>query len=79
MFEESEAEQSRRITELQARARAEATRRAMLDLLRDGPRSSAGLRAKLGGDASITVVNYHLAVLLNDRAVVREGDLYRLA
>lgn len=79
MFDESDAEQERRVTEAQARARAEATRSAMLEVLREGPMSRADLRARLGEDAPVSVVNYHLAVLVNDREIVNEEGVYRLA
>jgi predicted transcriptional regulator len=78
MFEKSEG-QERRIRESQARARAEHTRRTILDLLRGGPMSRTDLQAKLAGNASLAVVNYHLGVLLDAREIVREGGLYRLA
>lgn len=79
VLRESDDGRERRITESQARARAEETRRAILDLLRDGPMSSMDLRAKLPTDASISLVNYHLTVLVNAREVVSKDGLYRLA
>jgi DNA-binding transcriptional ArsR family regulator len=79
MFEKNEGGRSRRIAETQARARAEGTRRAMLDLLREGPMSGVDLRARLAEDAPISVVNYHLAVLESDREIVSENGIYRLA
>jgi predicted transcriptional regulator len=79
MFEESDAGHRRRDREARARAKAEATRRALLDLLREGPMSGRELRTRLAADASVSVVNYHLAVLVSDREVVAEDGLYRLA
>jgi len=79
MFEEKDEGRERRIREARARTRAEETRRAMLELLRDGPLSSAEMRAKLAEDATLSVVNYHLSVLVSGGEVVNEGDLYRLA
>jgi len=78
MFEESDAGRQRRIAESRARARAEGTRRALLHLLRGGPLSSVDLRAGLAGDAPISVVNYHLAVLVDGKEIVNENGLYRL-
>ena len=78
MFEESE-ERERRIKEAQARARAERTRRSLLELLGDGPLSRNDLRARLAEEATLAVVNYHLTVLLDARQIVSEDGLYRLA
>jgi predicted transcriptional regulator len=78
MFEESDEGQQRRTAESEARARAESTRRSMIALLRDGPMNSIDLRAKLATDASISVVNYHLAVLVDGEEIVNEEGLYRL-
>jgi len=79
MCEEKGEGRERRLRESQARTRAEETRRAMRELLRDGPLSSAEVRAKLTDDVTLSVVNYHLSVLVSDGEVVNEGDLYRLA
>jgi predicted transcriptional regulator len=79
MFEEKNEGQERRAKAFQARTRAEETRRAMLGLLRHDPLSGAELRAKLAGDATLSVVNYHLSVLVSDGDVVNEGGVYRLA
>jgi predicted transcriptional regulator len=79
IFEQGDDGRQRRIAESRARARADETRRAMLDLLREGPMSSDELRARLASDASISVVNYHLGVLVDDKAIVNEDGLYRLA
>jgi DNA-binding transcriptional ArsR family regulator len=79
MFEEKDEGRKRRIREARARTRAEETRRAMLELLRNGPLGSAEVRAKLTEDATLSVVNYHLSVLVSDGEVVNEGGLYRLA
>lgn len=79
MFEEGDAVRRRRTEEAEARARAEGTRRAMLDLLRDGPLSRVDLQAKLAENAPLSVVNYHLAVLLDAREIVSEDERYRLA
>lgn len=78
MFEEQGEGPERRDRESRARTKAGETRRAMRELLREGPLSSAEVRAKLGGDASLSVVNYHLSVLVSDGEVVNEGDAYRL-
>jgi hypothetical protein len=78
MFEESDERERRRIEESQVRAKAERTRRSMLDLLRDGPKTRLDLRAGLPGDVPLAVVNYHLTVLLDARQVVGEDGLYRL-
>lgn len=79
MFEESEERERRRIGESQVRAKAERTRRSMLDLLRDGPMSRLDLQAKMAGNVPLAVVNYHLTVLLDARQIVNEDGLYRLA
>jgi len=79
MCEEKGEGRERRIRESRARTRAEDTRRAMRELLRHGPLSSAEVRAKLAEDASLSVVNYHLSVLVSDGEVINEGNLYRLA
>ena len=78
MFEEDGAGKRRQIKESQARRRAERARRAMLALLRDGPLSSAEMRSRLGGEVSLSVVNYHLSVLVSDGEVLNEGGTYRL-
>lgn len=79
MFEEDNERRERRLAELRVRARAESTRRAMLELLREGPMSSDQLRARLPSDATIPVVNYHLGVLVDGKEVVHEDGIYRLA
>lgn len=79
MYQEDDDRQERRIAEARVRARAETTRRALLDLLREGPMSSDDLRARLAGDASISVVNYHLGVLLDSKEILSEDGIYRLA
>lgn len=79
MFEQQGERRERRIRESQARAKAEGTRRALLGLLRDGPMSRSELQARLVGNAPLSVVNYHLTVLLDAGAVVNEDGLYRLA
>ncbi len=78
MSGDSDEARSRRITESQARARSADTRQAMLDLLREGPMSSVELRARLADETPMSVVNYHLNVLVNAGEVVDDGDLYRL-
>lgn len=78
MAGDSDEARSRRITESQARTKAEETRQAMLTLLRQGPLSSAELRAKLPGDTPMSVVNYHLSVLVSAGEVAVADDLYRL-
>jgi predicted transcriptional regulator len=79
MCEEKGKGQKRRNREAKARTRAEDTRRAMLAVLRDGPLSSAEVRARLVEEVSLSVVNYHLSVLVSDGEVVNEGDTYRVA
>jgi len=78
MFEGKGEGQERRIKEAQARARAERTRHALLDLLRDGPMSRVDLQARLAGNAPLSVVSYHLTVLLDAKEIVSEDGLYRL-
>jgi hypothetical protein len=41
--------------------------------------SRGDLQAKLAGNATLSVVNYHLKVLLEAREIVSENGLYRLA
>lgn len=78
--EQGDERRERRIKEVQARTKAEKTRRAMLDLLRQGPLSTAELRAKLPGEVTVSVANYHLGVLVSAGEIVAAGDdLYRLA
>jgi DNA-binding transcriptional ArsR family regulator len=77
MFEGYGEARERRIRESQARAKAEDTRRTILDLLRDGPMTRAELRAKLGESTSLSLLNYHLTVLLDARQIASEGGLYR--
>lgn len=79
MFEDQGEGQARRNKESRARAKADATRRALLDLLRSGPMTNADLRGRLASDAPISVVNYHLSVLVQAGEVVNEDGLYRLA
>lgn len=77
--EEGDERRERRIREAQARTKAVVTRRAMLELLREGPLSTAELRAKLPGEITVSVANYHLGVLVSSGEVVAAGDdLYRL-
>lgn len=79
MFEGKGEERGRRgEAESAARTRAEQTRQTMLELLREGPLKSVDLRARLDPDTSISVVNYHLSVLVSEGKVVSAGDLYRL-
>jgi predicted transcriptional regulator len=78
--EQGDERRARRIREAQARTKAEETRRALLALLREGPLSTAELRAKLGGEVTVSVLNYHLGVLVSGGEIVAEDDdLYRLA
>lgn len=78
MAGDSDEARSRRITESQARIKAEGTRQAIVDLLRQGALSSAELRARLAGGTPMSVVNYHLSVLVNAGEVVGDDGLYRL-
>lgn len=79
MFEEQGEGRRRRIREAQARSRSAATRRAMLELLREGPLSRAEVRAGLVGNPALSVVNYHLSVLVSEGDVVGERGRFRLA
>lgn len=78
--EQGDERRARRIREAQARTRSEETRHAMVALLRGGPLSAAELRAKLAGEVTVSVLNYHLGVLVSAGEIVAAGDdTYRLA
>lgn len=78
MFEESDKARERRIREVQARAKSENARRTIVGLLGEGPLSSSEIQARLP-DTPMSLLNYHLAVLVDAGEIVNEAEAYRQA
>lgn len=79
MFEESDEARKRRMREVQARAKSEDTRRLIVGLLSDGPLSGREIKRRLPADIPMSLLNYHLAVLVEAEEIVNEAGTYRLA
>jgi predicted transcriptional regulator len=79
MFEETDEARERRLREQQARARSENTRRTIVALLGDGPMSSREIKARLPTNVSMSLLSYHLSVLVEGGAIVRDAETYRLS
>jgi predicted transcriptional regulator len=77
MYEDDEARE-RRINQRKATARAHEVRQAILDALSDGGDFSASeIRSRFDGAQPLSVIHYHLTVLLEAKEVECVGGLYR--